>query len=636
MGKITPQPAKTKYFPLRGGMDLVTPPNEIHPGRLVDCYNYEIAPSGGYTPIDGFERDDGRGLPSAATFIIVSFSGGTAGLSPGAIVTGSASGATGYVLESPALISGSLSGGDAVGTVSIMPKGDIDFAAGDIIKVGTVQVAVAVSVFPRGYSLSDAEGIALKVAAVELQRSLVQRVPGSGPVRGVWLHKGIRYAFRDNLAGTACVMHKMTVNGWAVVPGVPALLPGGKYYFENNNFYAGADTINMYGCDGKNDAFEFDGATFTQIAGPSVPGQKPTQIKVHQKQLFLGYQGGQIFYSPVGNPLGTYTSVNGAGQIGIGDEITGWLSLPGGVLGIWAKDSIHILHGTSYLDYSLVVHTDQAGGIADTMQSAGRVLFLNEAGISELSTTETFGGFKAAAISRLIDKALRGKLDKVVSSVVVPVKDQYRVFFSDGTAITATYIGEEQGYQFSQSSYGKNITCIAAPKRADGEGRKTDIYFGDDDGFVYKMDSGYSMDETPMFCFARLPFYNLGVQSQKIRFMKAVLWLDATTISSISSIRFKPDLSLTDGDIPLHDYVEIGETSNIGAGVWNVSSWNLFYWAGSGGGGGGGGAGTVEGRIDAVATEMALLFYYQAPDTFTAPHTLNGVTLHYKFLAQRR
>lgn len=57
-----------KVVMLDGGLDLVTPPLFVEPGRLVDCLNYECVDKVGYKRIDGFERYDGAGSPSAARY----------------------------------------------------------------------------------------------------------------------------------------------------------------------------------------------------------------------------------------------------------------------------------------------------------------------------------------------------------------------------------------------------------------------------------------------------------------------------------------------------------------------------------------------------------------------------------------
>ncbi len=54
-----------------GGLDLTTPPLRQQPGVLQDAINFECAPFGGYTRIEGYERFDGRTAPSEADFTLV-------------------------------------------------------------------------------------------------------------------------------------------------------------------------------------------------------------------------------------------------------------------------------------------------------------------------------------------------------------------------------------------------------------------------------------------------------------------------------------------------------------------------------------------------------------------------------------
>lgn len=53
---------------LTGGVDLVTPRNQVSPGRLLDCLNYEVGRYDGYTRIDGFSGWDGRASVNSERF----------------------------------------------------------------------------------------------------------------------------------------------------------------------------------------------------------------------------------------------------------------------------------------------------------------------------------------------------------------------------------------------------------------------------------------------------------------------------------------------------------------------------------------------------------------------------------------
>ena len=81
------------------------------------------------------------------------------------------------------------------------------------VPVGTVSGA------PRrrgGATIADDEDFLDHAAAA--RRALIRKVPGSGPVRGVWSYMGDVFAVRDNAGGTAGVIHRATAAGWTAIP----------------------------------------------------------------------------------------------------------------------------------------------------------------------------------------------------------------------------------------------------------------------------------------------------------------------------------------------------------------------------------------------------------------------------------
>ena len=85
-------------FPLVGGLDLVTVPAMVKPGRVSSGVNFEPDNNGGYTKMKGIERYDGQPSPSSASYYVavVSITGTVVF---GDTVTGSVSGATGTVIS---------------------------------------------------------------------------------------------------------------------------------------------------------------------------------------------------------------------------------------------------------------------------------------------------------------------------------------------------------------------------------------------------------------------------------------------------------------------------------------------------------------------------------------------------------
>src|SRR5690348_481274 len=96
----------SQFFPLGGGLNLVTPAIALPPGNVIASSNYEPGPRG-YGRVDGYERFDGQPKPSAATYYTIAYGSGTAKISKGDTVTGATSGATGTALVDQIVASGS-------------------------------------------------------------------------------------------------------------------------------------------------------------------------------------------------------------------------------------------------------------------------------------------------------------------------------------------------------------------------------------------------------------------------------------------------------------------------------------------------------------------------------------------------
>ncbi len=196
-------PVIPDYYPLGGGLDLLTPAISMPPGKVISSQNYEPQIGGGYRRIGGFERYSGKDLPSSKSYWIA-----TVVLSDtvavGATLTGATSTETGIVLYQPnstTLILGAVSG---------------DFDPGENIDDGGGVVGTVTSVTSASASTPALHAAYMNLAA-DLQRLQIAVITGSGPIRGVWYYGGYWWAFRDNAGGTAGNMWKATTSGWTQV-----------------------------------------------------------------------------------------------------------------------------------------------------------------------------------------------------------------------------------------------------------------------------------------------------------------------------------------------------------------------------------------------------------------------------------
>lgn len=197
---------------LRGGLNLVTPAIATPAGNCIAAMNYEPEVRG-YSRMAGIERFDGRPKPSKASYWLVNFDAGSIAVTAGQTVTGATSGATGVAVQAGTLLTGSYGAGNAAGYLVLYGVTGT-FQDNENLQVSASTVCVANGIAIERGADNDTDDTAWIRAAITATRSVIQKVPGSGPVRGVWVYGGALYAFRDNAGATACIMHKSTSSGW--------------------------------------------------------------------------------------------------------------------------------------------------------------------------------------------------------------------------------------------------------------------------------------------------------------------------------------------------------------------------------------------------------------------------------------
>lgn len=199
---------KTKYYPLGGGLDVVTPALSVDPGAALAMINFEPWQNGGYRRIDGFERFDGRPKPSEQRFKGCDVDT-VAGLVLGTtVVTGGTSGATGTICG--IWDDDGTYGIDSIGIMRITGT----FVNGETLTGGGSRVISSGIVASQAPSQDLEDTWTLYCQASYRTDILV--VPGAtaNPVRGIWRRGANVYAVRDNVGLTAGILHKSSASGW--------------------------------------------------------------------------------------------------------------------------------------------------------------------------------------------------------------------------------------------------------------------------------------------------------------------------------------------------------------------------------------------------------------------------------------
>ncbi len=279
------------------------------------------------------------------------------------------------------------------------------------------------------------------------------------------------------------------------------LQPSGRYEFIVENFGGGINTNRIYGADGVNRGFEFDGDILVPIT-TGMTTDTPSHVHSHMHQLFFSFVGSVQHCAP-GTPY-VWSVILGAAEIGMGDTVTGFQSQPGsttsGALAIFTRNRMSMLYGTGAGNWQLTPYRKEIGAYAYTIQDMGYTMFLDDHGVSNIQTSQNFGNFAYDTLSARIKTWVNGKRTKAVASCVSRDKSQYRLFFSDGYALYVTLgmtggsaIMPPQSRVIGMMPVQISNAATWAWSSEESDGSET-IYFGSTNGMVYQMEKGTSFD----------------------------------------------------------------------------------------------------------------------------------------------
>jgi hypothetical protein len=534
---------------MAGGLDLVTPPIVMPPGKATAAVNYEPDISG-YTSNGGYERFDGRVRPSDTT------DQGQVAARRAAILPVPGEGPVRGVWVFSGLV---YAFRDQVGT---------GFASMYRSTLGGWEE------IPLGYRLEFSEGEVMFEEGEYVTGSTSNAIAKINRIvtrEGEWdptTPTASGYLIISNLTGTFVLNEELTSGSGGIANAVLVeeitLKAGGHYDFTNHNFYGASARERMYFVSGTDTGYEWSSsyltpihtgisgteaiAAVTLLSPPSVapnttespilayldpadPGSEqfeivmsalfdaPSFVAHYKNHLFLGFTSGTIINSALGEPL-DFDTTGGAGEIAFGEQITGLLAAASTALMIFAQNRIEYLAGTDAASFVLNPVTDASGAQPYTMQMMDSPMFLDDGGIRTLPTTAAFGDWRMGSVTQTIEALIRQKRDSgvtPVASLKIRNKDQYKLFWSDGTGVTV-YVGRKhpEAIPFKLPI---EVFCACSGEVDYGLGDR--LFVGCQDGYVYELNRGTSFDGAAIDSYIRLPFNSAKSPSQHTRWMKA-------------------------------------------------------------------------------------------------------------------
>lgn len=394
-----------------------------------------------------------------------------------------------------------------------------------------------------------------------------------------------------------------------------------RHRFVNFN-YSGTDF--MAGVDGTNVPFIYDGNTFTALDAIPTEGVGASHVADFKNQLFFAKGSNLLFTAPYTST--DFSAANGAGTLNVGSAITGLIIFREQLI-IFSERSIKRLVGNTIADFQLQPITLDTGCTeTDTIQEiGGDILYLGPDGIRSLSATERVGDFNLAVASKVIQDDVTDFVTAHTSfsSVVIRPKSQYRLLgynanFTESASRGIIGSQVEQGISWAEL---RGFKAHVASSNL-YEGTET-IVFANDNGYVYKMESGNSMDGADIFSTFATPFIPINDPRVRKTIYKLFLYAD-------------PDGSLISEVNLLFDFNESGTIQPAAFNFNNTSGSGVPAFYGTAVYATNTYGGTVQKLFESQTVGSGYVVSVQFRTNSTnAPHSLDAVTLEYGTYGRR-
>ena len=261
-------------------------------------------------------------------------------------------------------------------------------------------------------------------------------------------------------------------------------------------------------------------------------------VAIFKKTAFYAKGNNVYFTAPL--TVDDFSVANGAGSINVGHDVTG-LTVFRDQLIIFTTDTIQRVTGSSISDWSLSPITDRTGCInGDTIQEVGGdVIYLAPDGIRLLSATDRIGDFALNVASDTIRKDADTFLNTSsdFSSMVIREKAQYRIFAYVASELDSVAKGLVATKFIAQGSEGINWATTVGIKAYVSDSRyasdQETSMFANDDGYVYKMESGNSFDGDSIEAIYESPFMPINDPQMRKTFYKLTLYITPTGTTSV-------------------------------------------------------------------------------------------------------
>ncbi len=388
-----------------------------------------------------------------------------------------------------------------------------------------------------------------------------------------------------------------------------------RFEFIKCNFSGQLITRRIYGCDGVNPPFEFDGTSLAPIDTGLSPNM-PSHIYFHKNYLFIS-QRSSLIYCGVGTPF-KWTAIDGGGEIATGDTVTGMVTLPGSqttaTLAVFLASNTSFLYGTDPSTFNYVTFNSGIGALPYTAQNLFDTFVLDSLGVITLRTTLNWGNFLPTALTKNMLPFILQERDKVTASCIFREKSSYRLFFSDGYGLWLTMINQ-QYLGGLPVLFPNPVFCIDEDTDSlHGEV----VYFGSSDGlgYVYQLERGTSFDGATISAFIEMSWDPLKSPRILKRFRAGSVEVQGGAYAEFS---FGYQLGYNSSLVGQPPATTLA-TGFAAAPHWDQFVWDNFIWDGST---------LLPTDVDMTGTAETVRAIFRTGTNYIGAFTLDSIIYHY-------
>ena len=395
----------------------------------------------------------------------------------------------------------------------------------------------------------------------------------SGPVRGLIYYGGNVYAARNTglYRSSGTTWTEITNNAAFSSAGVNLNAGSGKVRFLKYNF-DGTEKIMVV--DGVSKPFTFNNTVFKSLSSLSSDFTGADFVVNFKNHIFIANNRKLLFSAPYEDE--DFTSASGGGIINVGDEVTGLIVFRDQLI-IFSESTINRLVGNSVADFVLQPVSRDLGCVEpDTIQEiGGDIMFLGPDGLRTFSATDRTGDFGLAVMSKPIQTEMLDLVNtnSVFSSCVIREKSQYRIF-GYNSAIQPTGSKGIAGTQLQDGIAWNDLRGFKVYSAcSEYDGTTEYVFFGGDDGYVYRMEQGNTFDGVNITATFATPFVPLQDPNLRKTLYKATTYFDANGIFDVQlSIKYDFDQANSVQPVPISLSNATGTAVTYGTGVFGTAT----------------------------------------------------------------